>query len=80
MRAGLEPEGDWAASRDPIKHKDPNFEEVPFVEYFEDEVSWSIKLRVPSGAPAGTRAPRCQAALHDLQHVDLQQSRTMDDS
>ncbi len=60
-RAGLEPEGDWAASRDPIKHKDPNFEEVPFVEYFEDEVSWSIKLRVPIGAPAGTRALRCQA-------------------
>ena len=37
----------------PDKHKDPNFPEVPFVEYYEDEVTWSIKLKVPVGHRAG---------------------------
>ena len=58
--AGLELAGDWAASRDPIKHKDPNFEEVPFVEYFEDEVTWSVKLKVPAGVAPGKKTLRCQ--------------------
>ncbi len=57
----LEGEGDWVASRAPAKHKDPNFEEVPFVEYFEDEVTWSVKLRVPAGAPPARE--RCAARL-----------------
>jgi thiol:disulfide interchange protein len=59
-RQGLEPGGDWTASRPPIKHKDPGFEEVPFVEYFEDEVTWSVKLKVPAGGAPGKRTLRCQ--------------------
>ncbi len=59
-RQGLEPGEDWTASRPPIKHKDPNFEEIPFVEYFEDEVTWSVKLKIKGGAPEGKRGLRCQ--------------------
>ncbi len=59
-RQGLELDGDWSASRAPIKHKEPAFEEVPFVEYFEDEVTWSVKLKVPAGGAPGKRTLRCQ--------------------
>jgi thiol:disulfide interchange protein len=59
-RQGLELEGDWTASRPPIKHKDPNFEEVPFVEYFEDEVTWSVKLKLPVSEKPGTKKLRSQ--------------------
>jgi thiol:disulfide interchange protein len=59
-RQGLELAGDWTASRPPIKHKDPGFEDVPFVEYFEDDVTWSIKLKIPAGAGTGKRSLRCQ--------------------
>jgi hypothetical protein len=31
--AGLEIEGDWTASKEPEKHKDPNFADVDVVEY-----------------------------------------------
>ena len=59
--AGLEVEGDWTASPEPEKHKDPNFPEVDSVEYHEDEVTWSIKLKVPAGAAPGKKTLRCQA-------------------
>ena len=59
-RQGLDLEGDWTASRPPVRHKDPNFEEVPFVEYFEDEATWGIKLKVPSSASPGKKNLRCQ--------------------
>ncbi len=59
-RQGLELEGDWTASRAPIKHKDPGFDDIPFVEYFEDEVTWSIKLKVPSNATTGKKLLQCQ--------------------
>jgi thiol:disulfide interchange protein DsbD len=59
--AGLKPEGDWQASREPIKHKEPNFPDLEFVEYYEDEVTWSIKLKVPEGTEPGKKALHCQA-------------------
>jgi thiol:disulfide interchange protein DsbD len=59
--AGLKIDGDWSASKPPEKHKDPNFADVEFVEYFEDEVTWSIKLKVPAGMEPGKRVLRCQA-------------------
>jgi len=59
--AGLEIEGDWTASSDPEKHKDPNFPELAAVEYHEDEVTWSIKAKIPAGTAAGKRTLRCQA-------------------
>ncbi len=58
---GLKPTGDWQPSRDPIIKKEPLFQEVPFVSFYEDEVTWSIKLKVPDDAAAGKRTLRCQA-------------------
>ena len=58
---GLRPEGDWMASREPIQHPEPAFPDIPFVEYYEDEVSWSIKLRVPPDAVPGKKTLRVQA-------------------
>jgi hypothetical protein len=59
--AGLKIEGYWTASREPEKHKDPNFPDVESVEYHEDEVTWSIKLKIPAGIEPGKKALRCQA-------------------
>ena len=59
--AGLEIEGDWTASRNPEKHKDPNFPDVASVEYYEDEVTWSIKLKIPATAAPGKKVLRTQA-------------------
>ncbi len=47
--------------QEPEKHKDPNFAEVEFVEYHEDEVTWSIKLKIPDGTAPGKKILRCQA-------------------
>jgi thiol:disulfide interchange protein DsbD len=58
--AGLKLDGDWVASHEPLKHKDPNFADLDAVEYYEDEVSWSIKLLVPPGSEAGKKSLRCQ--------------------
>ncbi|MFI5456681.1 MAG: cytochrome c biogenesis protein CcdA [Isosphaerales bacterium] len=60
-RAGLKVEGDWVASKEPEKHKDPNFADLDLVEYHEDEVVWSIKLRIPAGTEPGKKSLRCQA-------------------
>ena len=60
-RAGLETEGEWTASRDPEKHKDPNFPDLASVEYYEDEVTWSIKVKIPAATAAGKKTLRCQA-------------------
>jgi thiol:disulfide interchange protein len=60
-KGGLELVGGWSASRDPEKHKDPNFPEVDVVEYYEGEVTWSTKLKVPSGLSPGKKTLRTQA-------------------
>ncbi|HZW31877.1 MAG TPA: cytochrome c biogenesis protein CcdA [Isosphaeraceae bacterium] len=59
--AGLKVEGDWAASKEPIKHKEPVFPDIPFVEFYEDEVTWSLPLRIPAGTEAGKKTLRVQA-------------------
>jgi thiol:disulfide interchange protein len=59
--AGAKVEGTWTPARAPIKHKDPNFADLPFVEYYEDEVTWSIPLRIPAGTEPGKKVLRCQA-------------------
>lgn len=60
-RAGLETEGEWKASREPEKHKDANFPDLAAVEYYEDEVTWTIKVKIPAAAPPGKKTLRCQA-------------------
>jgi thiol:disulfide interchange protein DsbD len=59
--AGLEIEGDWTASKAAVRHKEPAFPDLEFVEYYEDEVTWSITLKVPRGAEPGKKELRCQA-------------------
>jgi thiol:disulfide interchange protein len=58
--AGLKVEGDWQVSKEPIKHKEPVWPDLPFVEYYEDEVTWSVKLKVPEGTEPGKKTLRCQ--------------------
>jgi thiol:disulfide interchange protein DsbD len=58
--AGLKIAGDWTASRDPIKKPEPAFNNM-VLEYYEDEVTWSIPLQVPPGTPPGKKTLRCQA-------------------
>jgi thiol:disulfide interchange protein DsbD len=58
--AGLKVEGEWIPSREPEKHHDPNFADLPFVEYHEGDITWSIKLRVPAGTEPGKKSLRCQ--------------------
>ncbi len=55
--AGLEVAGEWTASRPPIRKK----EDTEFVEFFEDEVTWSMPLRVPPGTDPGKKTLRIQA-------------------
>jgi thiol:disulfide interchange protein DsbD len=59
--AGLTIDGDWSASKEPERHKDDNFAELDSVEYYEDEVTWSIKVKVPAGTEPGKKVLRCQA-------------------
>ncbi len=60
--AGLAVDGGWSASEPPIKKKEPAFPDLPFLEYHEDEVTWSLKLRVPAKAASGKLALQCQAS------------------
>jgi thiol:disulfide interchange protein len=59
--AGLKSAGDWSPSKEVEKHKDPAFADLDFVEFHEDEVTWSIKLAVPADAEPGKKTLRCQA-------------------
>lgn len=58
---GLKIEGDWTASKEPKREKDSNFPDLDVVEFFEHEVTWSVKLKIPEGTPPGKLALRCQA-------------------
>ena len=69
-RGGLELEGSWKASREPEKHKDPNFPEVDSVEYYEGEVTWSIKLKLPASTVAGKKTLH-SGAVHGLRRQDV---------
>ncbi len=59
--SGLDVQGDWTASREPTRKKEPAFPEIPFLEYYEDDVTWSIKLKVGEGTSPGKKTLRCQA-------------------
>ena len=57
---GLEVAGDWSASKTPEAQPEPAFDNQIF-EYFEDEVVWSIPLKIPADAKPGEISVRCQA-------------------
>jgi thiol:disulfide interchange protein DsbD len=58
--AGLKPKGGWTASKGPIRKKDEAFPERGLLEYFEDEVTWSISLLIPPGTEPGKKVLRSQ--------------------
>ena len=60
--AGLVVDGDWTASKTPIRKKEPAFPDLDSVSFFEDEVTWSLNLKVPADAMAGKKILRCQAS------------------
>ena len=55
----------------PISTRTRTSRKLPFVEYFEDEVTWSIKLKVPAGTAPGKKELRCQVyyMICDAQHL-----------
>jgi RNA polymerase sigma factor (sigma-70 family) len=60
---GFEVAGEWQASRPATVLKRPAvFPDLPTVECFEEEVTWSIRLKVPRGMEAGEKTLRCQAS------------------
>lgn len=59
-QAGLTAVGDWKASRPPITRKEPAFPELDSVSFFEDEVTWSLALKVPVDAQEGQKTLRSQ--------------------
>jgi thiol:disulfide interchange protein len=67
-KAGLVAEGDWTPSVEPTQEKDAAFPDLPFVEYHENEVTWSQKLRVPKTAKPGKVVLRCQAGYQLCSH------------
>ncbi len=75
--AGLEVAGDWKASRKPESKAEPAFENQVF-EYFEDEVHWSIPLKVPRHRLAGQEVHSLAGQLPDLQRAELQLPREVD--
>ncbi len=58
---GLETSGGWSPSKEPEAKAEPAFDNKVF-KFFEDEVVWSISLKVPADARAGERTVRCQAS------------------
>ncbi|HEY2157409.1 MAG TPA: thioredoxin family protein, partial [Isosphaeraceae bacterium] len=57
---GLGPQSDWTASKEAHKH-DPDSKVAPPLDYYEDEVTWSIPLGVPPGIAPGKKTLRVQA-------------------
>ena len=64
--AGLKVAGDWTASRPPTRKKEEAFPNLPFVEFYEDEVTWSVPLQVPPGTAPGPEDPAVPGPLPDL--------------
>ena len=59
-KGSLQVEGEWETTTEAIKKKEPAFPDLPFVEFYEDTVTWSIRLRVPPNAKAGDAVLRSQ--------------------
>jgi thiol:disulfide interchange protein DsbD len=58
--AGLKVLDDWSAASKPTHKAEGVFEGLSFVEYHENEVTWSIHLEVPPDMEPGTKQVRCQ--------------------
>ena len=62
--------GDWKASKEPESKAEPAFDNKVY-KYFEDEVTWSITLKVPPGTAAGQEDDSLPGQLPDLQRSEL---------
>ena len=56
----LRPSKQWTASKDPVVKPEPTFGDNVITEYFEDEVTWSVKLQAPADATPGKHVVRSQ--------------------
>ncbi len=60
---GFEVVGDWHTSMPAsVVKRPPAYPDRPTVECFEEEVTWSIRLKVPQDMEAGEKTLRCQAS------------------
>jgi thiol:disulfide interchange protein len=55
----LTPSGDWTPSEKPKSKRDAGFDNM-LVEYYEGQVSWSRKFKIPADAKPGARTFRTQ--------------------
>ena len=62
---GLKVSDDWRASKAAAKELSPVFDGAS-VEFFEKEVTWSVRIIVPKGTNAGERTLKCQACYQLL--------------
>jgi len=60
--AGLTVAGEWSASKEATRKKEPAFPDLDSVSFFEDEVVWSLPLKVPPDAGPGKKLVRVQAS------------------
>lgn len=67
--AGLTVAGEWKASKQPTTKKEPAFPDLESVSFFEDEVSWSVQLKVPPSATAGEKSLKCQVSFQICNEV-----------
>jgi hypothetical protein len=61
--AGLTLRGEWTASREPTKNNQAAAVGSPPIDYFENEVTWSISMVVPPGTEPGKKTLRNQAGF-----------------
>ena len=65
-RAGLETDGDWKASAEPEKHKDPNFPDLATVEYSRRRSDLDHQAQGSGIRGGGKENAPLPGALHDL--------------
>jgi len=58
---GFEVVSDWHASMPATLKRDAVFPNQQMVAFFEEEITWSIRLKVPQGLAEGEKSLRCQA-------------------
>jgi thiol:disulfide interchange protein DsbD len=58
--AGLKVDGDWIPSKPPLSKPEPAFNNQT-VEFYDDDVTWSIALTIPIGTKPGKLTVRSQA-------------------
>ena len=72
---------DWHASMPTTAKPDPAFPNQQTIEFIEEEITWSIRLKVPQGIAECEKTLRCQAnyMLASGQVVTIPGRWTLDD-